>query len=136
MNPEQISEIITPKQNDSIYVTNFFATWCGPCMHEIPLFREKMEELKDEKIKFTFVNIDRPKDWTIAVNNFARKNNLAKNIVLFNTELITSDFFSKNFKTWDGTSIPFTIVTKGNKRDETIGMVRKQELTDKINALK
>ena len=45
MNSQQISEIITPKQNDTIYITNFFATWCGPCMHEIPFFKEKMEEL-------------------------------------------------------------------------------------------
>ena len=40
MNSQQISEIITPKQNDTIYITNFFATWCGPCMHEIPFFKD------------------------------------------------------------------------------------------------
>lgn len=30
INPEQVSKIVAPKQNDTIYVTNFFATWCGP----------------------------------------------------------------------------------------------------------
>ena len=59
MNSQQISEIITPKQNDTIYITNFFATWCGPCMHEIPFFKEKMEELNGEKVKFTFISVDR-----------------------------------------------------------------------------
>ena len=135
-NSQQISEIIAPKQNDTIYVTNFFATWCPPCMHEIPFFKEKMEELNGEKVKFTFISVDRPKDWNIAVNQFAKESGLANNIVLFNTEQIPSDFFSKNFETWDGTSIPFTIITKGNKRIETIGMMRKQELSDKINTLK
>lgn len=78
MNSQQISEIITPQQNDTIYVTNFFATWCGPCMHEIPFFKEKMEELNGEKVKFTFISVDRPKDWSIAVNQFAKESGLAK----------------------------------------------------------
>ncbi|PTT67498.1 TlpA family protein disulfide reductase, partial [Chryseobacterium sp. HMWF001] len=34
------------KKNDTLYVTNFFATWCGPCMMEIPHFKKKIEELK------------------------------------------------------------------------------------------
>ncbi len=136
MSSQQISEIITPQQNDTIYVTNFFATWCGPCMHEIPFFKEKMEELNGEKVKFTFISVDRPKDWSIAVNQFAKESGLAKNIVLFNTEQIPADFFTKHFETWNGASIPFTLITKGNQRIETIGMMRKQELSDKINALK
>lgn len=106
------------------------------CMHEIPFFKEKMDELKNEKIKFTFVSIDNPKDWNNAVHNFAQETGLAKNIVLFNTQHITPDFFSKNFKYWDGATIPFTIITKGNKIDETVGMMRKYELTEKINAFK
>ena len=136
MNSQQISEIITPKQNDTIYITNFFATWCGPCMHEIPFIKEKMEELNGEKVKFTFISVDRPKDWSIAVNQFAKESGLAKNIVLFNTEQIPADFFTKHFETWNSASIPFTLITKGNQRIETIGMMRKQELSDKINALK
>ena len=105
-------------------------------MHEIPFFKEKMEELNGEKVKFTFISVDRPKDWSIAVNQFAKESGLAKNIVLFNTEQIPADFFTKHFETWNGASIPFTLITKGNQRIETIGMMRKQELSNKINALK
>ena len=56
-NTEKVAALVTPKQNDTLYITNFFATWCGPCMKEIPHFKEKMEEMKNEKVKFTFVFI-------------------------------------------------------------------------------
>lgn len=136
LNEKQVSEIISPKQNDTIYVTNFFATWCGPCMHEIPYFKEKMEELRNDKVKFTFVNLDRPQSWSTAVKNFAIQSGLEKNIILFNTQNLSNDFFSKNFKTWNGGAIPFTIITKGNHIDEKVGMMSKEELSHKISTLK
>lgn len=137
MNEDQISSILAPKQNDTIYITNFFATWCKPCINEIPHFKEKMEELKNDKVKFTFVNVDFPEDWDTAVKKFADESNLHKNIILFNSmESITPNFFKKNFQTWDGTSIPFTQISKGDKKQEIIGMLTKKELTEKIDNLK
>ena len=35
VNQEQLKAMVAPQKNDTIYVTNFFATWCGPCMKEI-----------------------------------------------------------------------------------------------------
>ena len=52
MSQEQISEVFATKKNDTLYVTNFFATWCRPCMDEMPHFQEKIKEMKNEKVKF------------------------------------------------------------------------------------
>ena len=46
MSQEQISEVFATKKNDTLYVTNFFATWCRPCMDEMPHFQEKIKEMK------------------------------------------------------------------------------------------
>ena len=104
-------------------------------MREIPFFKEKMDEMKGEKIKFTFVNLDERQNWD-KVKYFAKEAGLDKNIVLFDFSAPTPDFFSKNFTTWRGDAIPFTLITKGDKRDETLGSVSKEELAHKIDKLK
>ena len=136
LSPDQTSQILAKKDNDTLYVTNFFATWCGPCMREIPHFKDKMQELKSQPVKFTFIGLDAKEDWSTKVKAFAEENNLSQNIVLVDGEKLTPAFFPANFKQWDGGSIPFTFMRKGDKTDETIGMMSKELLDEKINSFK
>ncbi|TXF79526.1 TlpA family protein disulfide reductase [Chryseobacterium sp.] len=133
---EQTSKMLGKQNNDTLYITNFFATWCGPCMREIPHFKEKMQELKSQPVKFTFVSLDAKEDWKTKVKKFAEDNNLSENIVLVDGEKLSPEFFPANFKKWDGGSIPFTMMRKGDKTDETVGMMSKEMLSEKINAFK
>ena len=136
LSPEQTSKILAKQSNDTLYVTNFFATWCGPCMREIPHFKEKMNELKSQPVKFTFVSLDEKADWSTKVKAFAEENNLSKNIVLVDGTKLTPEFFPANFKQWDGGSIPFTFMRKGDKTDETVGMMSAEMLREKLNSFK
>jgi thiol-disulfide isomerase/thioredoxin len=131
--PEQIIDLLN-KKNDTLYVTNFFATWCGPCMREIPHFKKKMEELKNQPVKFTFISLDKKGDWETEVKHFAMEKELSDYIILLDEMSLTPDFFTKNFKKWDGGSIPYTIMRKGDKTDETVGMMSETELNEKINS--
>lgn len=130
---ERVSQLVKPKQNDTVYVTNFWAAWCGPCVREIPHFKETMEELKGKPVKFTFVNLDDKSDWDSEVKPFAAEHGISANTVLLDISTLTGEFFKNNFKTWDGGSIPFTIIQKGDKTDETVGGISKETLMDKIN---
>jgi thiol-disulfide isomerase/thioredoxin len=130
---EKANTLVANKTNDTVYVTNFFATWCGPCMKEIPHFKEKMAELKDKPVKFTFISLDDKSDWNDKVVTFGEENQLSKNIVLLDGSTITPDFFAKNFKTWQGESIPFTLIKKGNMSDETVGSMSKEDLFAKLD---
>jgi thiol-disulfide isomerase/thioredoxin len=132
----EMANYIADKKNDTLYVTNFFATWCGPCMKEIPHFIAKKDELKDQPVKFTFVSIDAKEDWDTKVKDFAAENKLEKNIVLLDGEKLDEAFFKNNFTTWDGSGIPFTIIKKGNKREEIFGFTSEETLNEKINNLK
>ncbi|MBP2617592.1 TlpA family protein disulfide reductase [Chryseobacterium jejuense] len=133
LSPENVGQHLA-KNNDTLYVTNFFATWCGPCIREIPSFKNKMQELKDKPVKFTFVNLDDRADWDTAVKDFVIENNLGTNVILLDGQKLDPNFFSKNFKQWDGGSIPFTFMRKGDKTDEFLGMMTEEALNSKIDA--
>lgn len=134
LNPDETSKILAKQNNDTLYVTNFFATWCGPCMREIPHFKEKLQELKSQPVKFTFISLDEKDVWNTKVKAFAEENNLSKHIILMDISKLNSAFFQKNFKQWDGGSIPFTFMRKGDKTDETIGMMSAEMLDEKLKS--
>ncbi|MDH6253644.1 thiol-disulfide isomerase/thioredoxin [Chryseobacterium sp. H1D6B] len=131
--PEDVSKYLA-KNNDTLYVTNFFATWCGPCMREIPHFKNKIQELKGKPVKFTFIDMDDKSEWNSAVKKFADENNLADHIILVDGKKLDQNFFKSNFKQWDGGSIPFTYMRKGAKTDELLGMITEEVLNEKINS--
>ncbi|WP_080779052.1 TlpA family protein disulfide reductase [Chryseobacterium phocaeense] len=134
LSPEDVGKYLAQK-NDTLYVTNFFATWCGPCMREIPHFKNKMQELKDKPVKFTFINLDDKAEWNSAVKMFAQENQLAGNIILLDGQKLDPTFFTNNFKQWDGGSIPFTYLRKGDQTDEYLGMMTEEILNAKVDAL-
>ena len=103
-------------------------------MREIPHFKEKMTELKDQPVKFTFISLDDKSDWNDKVKAFGEQQQLSQNIVLLDGAQLTPDFFTKNFKTWQGESIPFTLIKKGDKADETVGSMSKEQLDSKLSA--
>ncbi|PIF45703.1 thioredoxin [Chryseobacterium sp. 52] len=130
--PQELSKDLA-KSNDTLYVTNFFATWCGPCMQEIPHFKKKIQELNGKAVKFTFVNIYNKPAWETEVPVFAKESGLADKIVLLDDSKIDQNFFS-NFKSWKGNGIPFTFFRKGNNTDEIEGSMSEQMLDEKINS--
>ncbi len=135
LSPEKISAILKSNNSDTIYVTNFFATWCGPCMQEIPHFRKKMDELKNQPVKFTFVSLDNKTDWDTKVIDFADEYEINQNVILLDGMLLKQEFFTQNFQSWNGEAIPFTLIRKGDKSDETVGSMTEEMLNQKINKL-
>lgn len=123
------------KKNDTLYVTNFFATWCKPCVREIPYFKNKIEELKGQPVKITFVSLDQKEVWNSAVPRFTKEQGIENHTVLLDGQLLDQNFFSSNFKEWSGNAIPFTFMRKGDQTDETLGMMSEEQLNQKMAKL-
>ena len=48
------------QQNDTTYIVNFFATWCGPCIQEMPMLNKFYEEHRNTNIQLIFISLDNP----------------------------------------------------------------------------
>ena len=46
------------KSNDTTYIVNFFASWCAPCMVEIPVLNKFYEENKNTTNQLIYVSLD------------------------------------------------------------------------------
>lgn len=131
---DSILKMINQK-NDTIYIANFFATWCGPCVREIPHFRATMEQNKNQPVKFIFINVDEAKDWNTVVKDFVKEKGIAQQTILLDASTLKPEVLQKHFQKWDGSSIPFTFMRRGNNTDETVGMLQKYDLDRKIESL-
>src|SRR5690606_23667057 len=58
------------KQNDTLYVVNFWATWCQPCIEELPDFMKVNDEFKSENFKMVLVSLDKANDFDTKVKDY------------------------------------------------------------------
>lgn len=62
-----------------VVVLNHWATWCGPCISEIPDFIELQKEMRDQGVMF--VGISGPKEGWEPVRAFAKENGINYTLV-------------------------------------------------------
>ena len=93
---------------DEVLVINFWATFCKPCVAEIPSFIEITNKYKDQNVKLLLVSLDLPSFYPKKVAAFAKKNNWNANIVWL--EETNADYFCPKIDPkWSG-SIPATLI--------------------------
>ncbi len=101
--------------NDTTYVINFWATWCKPCIKELPYFEALNSQHKNEKVKVVLVSLDFPKQLESNLVPFVQKKQLrSKVVVLLDGKY--NDWIDKVSPDWSG-AIPATyIYKKGQNR--------------------
>ena len=52
----EIEEII--QKSEHPVVISFWATWCLPCIHEIPYLQETVKRYEDKKVELVLVSLD------------------------------------------------------------------------------
>ncbi len=120
------------KQTDTVYVVNFWATWCKPCVEELPHFLQIAQELKEEKVKFVFVSLDFPKHKETRLLPYIEKEHIEEQVILLN-DPNSNEWIDKVNPEWSG-AIPATIVYKKNDLSFIEGSMSYEELTKTINS--
>lgn len=96
------------KNDETTYVINFWATWCLPCIKELPYFEQLNEKYKDQNVKVILVSLDLPKKVESNLIPFIKKKNLKSEIIHLN-DPNANEWIEKVDKSWAG-SIPATII--------------------------
>jgi len=102
------------KKNDTTYIINFWATWCKPCIKELPYFEDLRETYSNEKVKVILVSLDFVRLLEKQVIPFVKKRNIKSQVFLLD-DPNENEWIPKIDENWSG-AIPATIIYNKTNR--------------------
>lgn len=102
--------------NDTTYIVNFWATWCIPCVKELPEFNILQELYKDKPVKVLLVSFDFKENYPDKLQEYISKRKILPEVVWFN-ETNANKFIPKIDQRWSG-ALPATIIRKNNSEKQ------------------
>lgn len=112
MKIDQVVKLIDT--STSPLIINFWATWCGPCIHELPWFEKAAADYKSKGVKLILVSLDFADDYPKGIADFAKKKGYKSQIIWLD-ETDADVFCPKIDKTWEG-AIPATLFVNNKKK--------------------
>jgi thiol-disulfide isomerase/thioredoxin len=96
------------KDQNHVVVLNFWATWCKPCVAELPDFEKIHAELGKKGVRVILANLDLHSKVEPAVPQFIQKQQIQSRVVHI-TDQDANDYINRVDPTWSG-SIPATLI--------------------------
>ncbi len=116
---------------DKVVFLNFWATWCGPCRHEIPAIIEINKEMNPDDFVVVGIFLERdrynsPENSMKRVKNFAKSKGI--NYINFNP----TQELEKAYGRISGIPTTFIIDKDGNIKEKIVGARRKADFIKSI----
>lgn len=102
------------KNDDTVRVFNFWATWCKPCIEEMPAFDSLQREYTGNKVQVVFVSLDFPSQLEKRVRPFVTKRKFAAPVVLLNAANPNA-WIDRISPEWSG-AIPATLLVRSSHK--------------------
>jgi thiol-disulfide isomerase/thioredoxin len=107
-------ENILKSRDNKLYVVNLWATWCAPCVKEIPAFEKIAKEIDRSKVSFVMISLDFPSQIETNLKPFLKKNKTSLDVsVMMDTDY--NSWIDKVDPTWEG-NIPSTLFFNNSKK--------------------
>ena len=107
-------EPLLNQKDDKTYVVNFWATWCAPCIKELPYFEQVNRDFKDKNVEVLLVSLDFPRQYDKKLKPYIKDNNLKSKVVALNDPDMNT-WIPKVNQDWTG-AIPATIIYNSDGR--------------------
>lgn len=98
---------------DTTYVINFWATWCKPCVKELPEFEKFKMAVKGKPVKVILISTDLKSKLESGVQPFVKAHQLTGEVYLLNEA--PNSYNEKISADWSG-ALPGTLIVKNGKR--------------------
>lgn len=130
----ELKTFISSNESDKVKVINFWATWCGPCIKELPYFDSISRTYSKEKVEVLLVSLDFA-DQLEKVEKFLENKNISSNVWLLD-ETDANTYIDLVDNRWSG-AIPMTLLinTSTGERIFLEKELTKEELEKHINSL-
>ena len=102
------------KTDDNTYVVNFWATWCAPCIKELPYFEQINKDYNSKNVEVILVSLDFPSMKESRLIPYVKNKNL-QSTVLHLDDVNEQFWISDIDKNWSG-AIPATLIYNKDKR--------------------
>jgi thiol-disulfide isomerase/thioredoxin len=119
------------QKGDDLYVVNFWATWCAPCVKELPYF-EALNQRED--VEVLLVSLDFPKHKESRLLPFIKKNNLKSKLVLLD-DTDENYWINDIHPNWSG-ALPATLIYTKKQRGFYEQSFTKEELFTLVESFK
>lgn len=101
-------ETLLKQKNDTVYVYNFWATWCVPCIKELPAFEMLNSKYKHKTFKMVLISLDFPKMVESRLIPYIKEKKLKAEVILLNDPNANA-WIEKVHPNWTG-AIPATLI--------------------------
>jgi thiol-disulfide isomerase/thioredoxin len=110
---DQLAHIFQ-KQNDTTYLINFWATWCKPCVEELPYIEQLHDDFSGKKLSIILVSLDFPEQIDTKLRPFVSARALRSQVVAL-TDGNYNAWIDRVEPSWGG-AIPVTLIYNSEKR--------------------
>ena len=118
----------TEKWRGKVLVVNFWASWCPPCVEEMPTLDKLQQEFKAQNVLFVGIGIDSPSN----IREFLKSTPVTYPIVIGGLE---GSSLSKQMGNTQG-ALPYTVIInpKGKAIYTKLGKISEEELRKAIKS--